>query len=67
MDKPGARADMYHTNYSLTGLAAAMERPDGSEIILGGDEELRLRNVDPVLNIPKSVGLAMREFLLDKC
>lgn len=63
MDKPGARADMYHTNYSLTGISAAMKRPDGSSIILGDDTSLKLKQVDPVFNIPAESVQKMRQFL----
>ncbi len=62
MDKPGARADLYHTNYSLSGLSAAMHRPDGSAVLLGGDESVRLRKLDPVFNIPSESVRKMREY-----
>lgn len=63
MDKPGARADMYHSNYSLTGLSAAMKRPDGSSWLLGKDESLQLTQLDPVFNIPIHKVQKMRSFL----
>lgn len=64
MDKPGARADMYHSNYTLTGISAAMKRPDGSSWILGDDKSLKLKQVDPVFNIPSENVQKMRQYLL---
>lgn len=64
MDKPGTRADLFHTNYSLCGLTLSQTSfMKDVKIMLGEDIGLSLNKINPVYSInAKKVAIAKNYF-----
>uniref|UniRef100_A0A182WSU5 Protein farnesyltransferase subunit beta n=1 Tax=Anopheles quadriannulatus TaxID=34691 RepID=A0A182WSU5_ANOQN len=64
IDKPGKPADLYHTCYTLSGLAVAQHCETHSPPLVLGDERNEVLPTHPVHNIPPKAALdAYRYFL----
>uniref|UniRef100_A0A182PSH7 Protein farnesyltransferase subunit beta n=1 Tax=Anopheles epiroticus TaxID=199890 RepID=A0A182PSH7_9DIPT len=65
IDKPGKPADLYHTCYTLSGLAVAQHCETHSPPVVLGDERNEVLPTHPVHNIPPKAALEAYRYFIE--